>query len=67
MINLFEKFDEICLSGFKLSQKNYLTTPDCGPDLERGYLTCVQDILSHYALSFCEISLYQLQQFISYC
>ena len=52
------KFDEICFSKFQvIADMIGLSTPDCDLDLECGNLTLVCDTSSHYALSFCEVSL----------
>ena len=58
MINLCVEFDKIHFSGFQVLQKdNLISDPYCSLDLEHGNLTCVHDTPSHYALSFCEVSL----------
>ena len=62
MNSLCVKFDEIRF-GWVLSyctKTTRLLTPDCGLDLERRNLTCVHDISSPYALSFCAVSLNEL-------
>ena len=40
--------------------------PDCDLDLGCRNLNHVRDTPSHYVLSFCEVSLNLLQQFLSY-
>ena len=51
----------LTLGAGTLLQKDDLNSDsDCGLDLERGNLTCVNDTSSHYALSFYEVSLIKL-------
>ena len=54
MLYLFVKFQQIFSNRKDMIS---LPTPDCGIDLECGNQTLKCDTPSHYALSFCEVSL----------
>ena len=68
MLYLSVKFHQICFSSFLVyEQHNFRHNLTFDLDLGHRNLTLVRNTPSHYVLSFCEVLLNLLQQFLSYC